>query len=163
MWPLIVAQALVNQPVTARAAEVSAAPDPERLSLVVAQSVSETDPQPLCDRPDCTSLFLGRYADATVLAGLPLPAAFAARVEMGSPWNMSYRLVLIVEQREGREPLVRAMTGFNRRTGEACFETPIAALSGWRPQGPGIFERYGAICVRGGSGSDPHAQRIVGR
>lgn len=125
------------------------APVPERLSLVIATTVSETDPQPLCDRPNCTSLFLGRYGEAVTVAGPRLAEAFAARVEMGSPWIRPYRLALVVEKRPGKEPLVRAMTGFNLRTGKACFEPGQLRDLRWSPEGPGISREHGALCVDG--------------
>jgi hypothetical protein len=120
---------------------------PERLSLVVATTVSETDPQPLCDRPNCTSLFLGRYAQARTLSGPAVETEFAARVEMGSPWIRPYRLALVVEQRPGAEPLVRAMTGFSSRTGQACFGADELTPLGWTPQGAGVSRSDGAVCV----------------
>jgi hypothetical protein len=122
--------------------------DSARLSLVVATTVSETDPQPLCDRPNCTSLFLGRYQDARVLAGTMTGSAFSARVQMGSPWNRPYRLALIVEERPGGEALVRALTGFSLRTGQACFERSETDPLGWTPEGPGVTVANGEICVR---------------
>lgn len=120
---------------------------PERLSLVVATTVSETDPQPLCDRPNCTSLFLGRYGQAVTLAGPAVEAEFTARVEMGSPWIRPYRLALVVEQRPGAEPLVRAMTGFSLRTGQACFGADELTPLGWTPEGADIARTDGAVCV----------------
>lgn len=120
---------------------------PDQLSLVIATTVSETDPQPLCDRPNCTSLFLGRYREAVTVAGPITPVDFAARVEMGSPWIRPYRLALIVEQRPGKEPLVRAMTGFSARDGKACFEAGQVSGLRWSPEGPGISRDAGALCV----------------
>lgn len=122
-------------------------PVPERLSLVVATTVSETDPQPLCDRPNCTSLFLGRYTGTRTLAGPAVDADFAARVEMGSPWIRPYRLALVVEQRPGAEPLVRAMTGFSQSTGQACFGADELTPFRWTPEGAGITRTDGAVCV----------------
>lgn len=121
--------------------------DPARLSLVVATTVSETDPQPLCDRPNCTALFLGRYQQGVTLAGAAFAAEFTARVEMGSPWIRPYRLAMIVEDRPGQEPLVRAMAGFSSRTGLACFEDDM----GWSPEGPGVARVNGELCVREGA------------
>lgn len=123
------------------------APVAENLSLVIATTVSETDPQPLCDRPNCTSLFLGRYDQAVTLAGPAVASAFAARVEMGSPWVRPYRLALVVEHRPGGEPLVRAMTGFSTRTGRACFEARQVDVPGWTPEGEGISRSGGELCV----------------
>lgn len=122
--------------------------DVSRLSLVIADTVSETDPQPLCER-GCNSLFLGRYKNATVVAGAPMPPEFTARVEMGSPWNMSYRIALIVEQRDGEEPLVRAMAGFGDRTHEACFELRDIQPLSWSISGPRIVRHREVLCVAG--------------
>jgi hypothetical protein len=143
----LLAQLVVSVPAAAPAEAGAVPADPDRLSLVVADTVSETDPQKLCERPDCTSLFLGRYKNGVVRAGQSLPAEFAARIEMGSPFNMPYRLALIVEQREGREPLVRAVTGFNQRTGEGCFDPRETEVLKWEPSGPGITRRRNVICV----------------
>lgn len=123
---------------------------PEHLSLVVATTVSETDPQALCDRPNCTSLFLGRYTAARTVVGSAVETDFAARVEMGSPWIRPYRLALVVEQRPGAEPLVRAMTGFSDRTRLACFDAAQLTDLGWAPEGEGVTRANGDICV-----SDP--------
>ncbi len=148
MWALFFAQAVVNLPAYPPADALAAPTDPARLSIVVADTVSETDPQPLCDRADCTALFLGRYKHATVLAGPSLPGEFTARVEMGSPWITPYRLALLVEQREGREPLVRALAGFNESTNEACFDAGETNRLAWAPVGPRIVRKGGAICVQ---------------
>lgn len=126
---------------------LSPAADTGRLSLVVATTVSETDPHPLCDRPDCTSLFLGQYRDARTLAGPGVDAEFSARVEMGSPWNTPSRLALIVEDRPGQERLVRAMAGFHQRTGQACFDSQDTRTLSWAPEGSGLTNANGVICV----------------
>lgn len=143
---LLLTQAILNVPAYSPPDGLPPVADPGRLSLVVATTVSETDPQPLCDRPNCTSLFLGRYKDARTLAGPAVEPEFAARVEMGSPWNQSYRLMLVVEDRPGQEPLVRALTGFSRQTGQACFEPGEMERLGWSPQGPEITATDGKVC-----------------
>lgn len=147
MLALLLTQAVLNVPAFSPHGALPPAVDAARLSLVVATTVSETDPQPLCDQPNCTSLFLGRYRDARTLAGPAVEPDFSARVEMGSPWNMSYRLALIVEERPGQERLVRAMAGFNSRTGEACFDRGETAAMNWRPEGAGVSHANGTICV----------------
>jgi hypothetical protein len=144
---LVLAQAAIIVPAASPARPFAAPADPDRLSLVIVQTVSETDPRPLCDLPNCTSLFLGRYRDAHTLAGPSLAAEFSARIEMGSPWIRPYRLALIVEQRDGDEPLVRATAGFNLSTGEGCFEAGETAALHWRPMGPGVTLKGEAICV----------------
>lgn len=143
---LLLTQAVLNAPAHSPANPLPAA-DAGRLSLVVATTVSETDPHPLCERPDCTSLFLGQYRDARTLAGPAVDPEFSARVEMGSPWNQPYRLALIVEERPGQARLVRAMTGFNERTGQACFDRTETAALGWTPEGPGLSHANGTLCV----------------
>jgi hypothetical protein len=148
MATAFVAQAVMSVPAHSPAVALSSPADPERLSLVIADTVSETDPRRLCDQPNCTSLFLGRYRDALVLAGLPLRADFTARVEMGSPFDRPYRMVMIVEQRPGQQPLVRAMRGFNQRTGEACFDAQDIDRLNWHPQGERIVTRGNVICVQ---------------
>jgi hypothetical protein len=144
---LLVTQAVVNVPAYSPPGVLPPVADVGRLSLVVATTVSETDPQPLCDRPNCTSLFLSRYRDARTLAGPAVEPDFTARVEMGSPWNMSYRLALIVEERPGQERLVRAMAGFNQSTGQACFQSRHTRALNWTPEGAGLSHTNGPICV----------------
>ncbi len=147
MLALLLAQVVLNVPAFSPPGALPPMADASRLSLVIATTVSETDPQPLCDRPNCTSLFLGRYSDGRTLAGPAVGPAFSARVEMGSPWNMPYRLVLIVEDRPGEDRLVRAMAGFNSRTGQACFDRGEIAALNWRPEGAGVSHANGTICV----------------
>lgn len=143
----LLTQAVLNVPAYSPPGALPPAADPGRLSLVVATTVSETDPLPLCDRPDCTSLFLGRYRDGRTLAGPVVEPEFNARVEMGSPWNTPYRLALIVEDRPGQARLVRAMAGFNQRTGQACFDTRETRTLNWAPEGSGLTNANGLICV----------------
>ncbi len=144
---LLLTQAVLNVPAYSPPNALAPAADATRLSVVVATTVSETDPQPLCDRPNCTSLFLGQYRDARTLAGPAVDPEFSARVEMGSPWNMPYTLALIVEDRPGQERLVRAMTGFNGRTGQACFDRLETAALNWMPEGAGLTNTNGTLCV----------------
>lgn len=147
IWALLLTQAVLNVPAYSPPGALPPATDAGRLSLVVATTVSETDPQPLCDRPNCTSLFLGQYRDAHTLAGPALDPVFTARVEMGSPWNQPYKLALIVEDRPGQERLVRALAGFNGRTGQACFDRRETAALNWTPEGAGLTNTNGTLCV----------------
>jgi hypothetical protein len=147
MLALWLTQAVLNVPAYSPSAALPPAPEAGRLSLVVATTVSETDPHPLCEQPNCTSLFLGQYRDARTLAGPAVDPEFSARVEMGSPWNMPYTLALIVEDRPGQERLVRAMTGFNGRTGQACFDRGEIAALNWTPEGAGLSYTNGALCI----------------
>lgn len=149
---LLLTQAVVNVPAYSPPRALPPAADAGRLSLVVATTVSETDPHPLCDRPNCTSLFLGRYRDARTLMGPAVDPEFGARVEMGSPWNTSYRLALIVEDRPGQERLVRAVAGFNQRTGQACFDDQETGPLNWTPEGPGVSSANGRVCVTESAG-----------
>jgi len=144
---LLLAQTLVQMPIVSPVEPVFPPADPAKLSLVIVQTVSETDPIPLCAQPNCTSMFLGRYKDAVTLAGPALPAEFSARIAMGSPWDRPYRLALIVEQRDGQEPLVRAETGFNVRTGEGCFEAKDTDPLNWRPTGERVHWQRQALCL----------------
>lgn len=50
---------------------------------------------------------------------------------------MHYRLAMIVEQREGQEPLVRALAGFGDRSHEACFELRDTENLNWPITGQG--------------------------
>jgi hypothetical protein len=145
-WLLLAAQ-LVAVPV-ARGGALPPVGDPGRLSLVIADTVSETDPRALCPDRSCASLFLGKFANTEVLAGPHIASTFSARVRMGSPYNMSYRLAMIVEQREGQEPLIRDQAGFGDRSHEACFEHEDASSLGWRPVGERIVSRRNTICVK---------------
>lgn len=129
--------------------------DPARLSLVEADSVAQTDPQELCGDPLCTSLFLTSWKNAATLAGTPFAQQFTARMEMGSPFNMPYRLVLVIEHRPGMEPLVRAVRGFNDRTNQACFQSGQLDGIDWHPEGERISYQGKVLCVSGADGQ-PH-------
>jgi hypothetical protein len=142
----LLAQAVVSVPAPPRR-ELDAPVDPARLSLVVADTVSETDPQPLCANGECNSLYLARYREAVLLAGPPVEPEFTARAEMGSPWNMHYRLAIIVEHRDGQQPLVRAMAGFGDRSHEACFDLRDTRNLGWQVMGPRIVQHGEVLCI----------------
>jgi hypothetical protein len=91
---------------------------------------------------------LGRFKNAEVLEGPQTGKSFSARVKMGSPYNMSYRLAMIVEQRDGQEPLIPDQAGFGDRSREACFEREDAKSLGWRPSNERIHYIRDTICVR---------------
>lgn len=150
---VFLAQAVVHVPVApppAGSSPLDTPADPAALTLVVADSVAQTDPRPLCASPACASLFLTRWKNARTIAGEPLGEAFAARMVMGSPFMSQARIVLVIERRDGDEPLVRAARGFNSRTGEACFENgewgPVGTA--WRPESPAITWRQNYPCVK---------------
>lgn len=147
---LLAALLLQDMQVLAHGPIAPAGPPPvaANLSLVIADTVEQVDPQPLCAQANCTSLFLGTFRHGHVLAGQAMPAMFAARLEMGSPFLSRYRLALIVEQRPDAEPLVRAQAGFNVRTGVACFEPADVRSLGWTPSGAGISVKGDLICVK---------------
>lgn len=151
---VLLTQAVLNVPAYSPPGALPPSADAARLSLVIATTVSETDPLPLCDRPNCTSLFLGRYRDARTVAGPAVEPEFSARVEMGSPWNRSYRLALIVEDRPGQERLVRAVAGFRADSGQACFDSGDTRPLGWAPEGAAVSTASGAICVSEAAGPD---------
>lgn len=122
--------------------------DAATLSLVVADAIAQGDPQPLCSDPTCTSLFLGRFAKARTIAGPPLSAEFAARLEMGSPFDRPYTLLMIVERRAGGELVVRADAGFNVRTNEACVSLADAKALDWAPAAAGVTRRGQSLCFK---------------
>jgi hypothetical protein len=124
------------------------APDPATLSIVIADTVAQIDPQPLCAQPNCTSMFLGTFKNPRTIFGPPMAKHFAARLEMGSPFIQPYRLALIVERRIGQQMLILATTGFNPRTGLGCFETKDTDWLGWNPTGPNLSRSGQQICVR---------------
>jgi hypothetical protein len=54
---------------------------------------------------------------------------------------------MIVEHRDGAEPLVRSMAGFGDRTHEACFDWRDTDSFDWQVSGPKIIKRRRVICV----------------
>ena len=145
--PLLAIQ-MVAVPVTDTGRHLPAVQDASQLSLVVAETVSETDPRPPCPDRNCSSLFLGKFKNTQDRAGGPVPAEFAGRVEMGSPYNQSYRLAMIVELRPGQEPLIRDQAGFGDRSHEACFEREDRKSLGWSPSAARVSLKRDVICVK---------------
>ena len=142
---LAAAQAVMSVPV---APGLTLPPVTSGYSIVVARAASQSDPQPIaCGSDFCTSWFLGEFDQAVTLAGEPLPSKFEARLEMGSPYNMQYRLLLLV----GRDPegtlRVRSTAGFNTRTKEACLDGDDTAALTPEPGGPALFKRGRAMCT----------------
>ena len=117
-------------------------------SIVVARAVVQSDPIPIaCGAEFCTSWFLGKFDQARTLAGTPLPPEFNARIEMGSPFNMQYRSLLLVA-RDGDGTLrVRSNTGFHSRTNEGCFDVDDTASLTPEPTGAELFRRGKALCT----------------
>ena len=150
---LAVAQVMVAVPAApppAGTSPLERPADPATLTLVVADSVDQTDPRPLCAEPRCTSLFLTTWKNARTISGEPLGEALAARMVMGSPFMSPNRVALVIEHRDGKEPLVRAARGFNDRTGEACFQSGEwdAVGPAWRPEAPAIAWHPTYPCVK---------------
>jgi hypothetical protein len=145
---LLLTQAVVERPAYMPPRAAADAPDPATLSLVFADTVDQTDPKPLCERPDCTAMYLARFKAAHTLAGPELPARFSARLEMGSPFISPYRLLLLVERRAGGEAVIRATAGVNYRTGLACLPRADTDRLGWVPVGAAVTIRNGEICAK---------------
>ncbi len=122
-------------------------PDPAALSLVVARSGKQDDPQRLCAEPGCTALYRGTFDNAATIAGKPLPKNFTARIEMGSPFISRYTLALIVEHRADGTMLVRAQQGFHGQTHLACFEPAEVRKLDWHPQAARISGSGDKLCV----------------
>jgi hypothetical protein len=124
--------------------------DPAVLSIVVADTVRQTDPRPLCARPGCTAMFLGTFRDARTLAGVSPGTAFAARIEMGSPFEQSYRLAMVIARQPNGDIEVLSTHGFHYQTHLACFDRKDTDALGWHPEGPGLSHDHGQICVSEG-------------
>jgi hypothetical protein len=148
----LLAQVVVQVPVMKAPRDagnpLSVPAEAERLTLVIAETVTQIDPIALCPDGNCTSLFQGTFKQAVVVAGLPLAETFTARIEMGSPFDQSYRAVFVVEQRDGKEALVRAMRGFHYQTQLACFDAGELRGIDWKPEGPNISYRGNVLCVK---------------
>ena len=117
-------------------------------SIVIARAVEQTDPMPIdCGSDSCTSWFLGRFDQARTLAGNPLPGEFDARIEMGSPYNMQYRQLLLITQETDGTLRVRSVSGFHTLTNEGCLDARDSAALIPEPSGPGMYRRGRAICT----------------
>ena len=124
--------------------------DTVALSIVIADTVTQTDPRPLCARVDCTAMFLGTFKKARTLVGPPLGEEFAARLEMGSPYDRSYRLAMVIVSKPGGEREVLATRGFHYQTHLACFDREDFDPLGWHPEAPGLTYDHGQLCVAEG-------------
>jgi hypothetical protein len=117
-------------------------------SIVVARAVTQTNPIPIqCGAANCTSWFLGRFDQARTLAGPPLPKEFDARLEMGSPYDQHYRLLLLVAREADGTLRVRSTGGFNTRTKEACLDALDTDALTPPPAGAELIKRGRAICT----------------
>jgi hypothetical protein len=123
-------------------------PVTSRYSIVVARAVEQTDPIPIdCGSDFCTSWFLGRFDQGRTLSGNPLPSEFDARIEMGSPYNMQYRQLLLVAQETDGTLRVRSASGFHTLTNEGCLDARDTSVLTPEPGGPDLFKRGRAICT----------------
>ena len=142
---LAAAQAVMSVPVTPGPA---LPPVTSGYSIVVARAVSQSDPIPIaCGADYCTSWFLGKFDQARTLAGKPLPSEFHARIEMGSPFNMQYRQLLLIAPDANGVLHVRSDSGFHTRTNEGCLDAEDTAALTPEPSGPDLFKRGRAICT----------------
>ena len=118
-------------------------------SIVVARAVSQSDPKPIdCGSDFCTSWFLGKFDKVENVAGEPLPAAFDARIEMGSPFISQYVLALLVETLPDGTRRVRASPGFHYRTKLACFDLADTAGLSPPPNGDRLAQSGKQLCVK---------------
>jgi hypothetical protein len=123
-------------------------PVTENYSIVVARAVEQSDPIAIdCGTEFCTSWFLGKFDQARTLAGVPLPDKFDARIEMGSPYNMQYRQLLLVARDEDGALRVRSVSGFHTVTNEGCLDARDTAALTPEPSGPDLLKKGRAICT----------------
>jgi hypothetical protein len=148
---LLLAQATVAMP--AYSPPTPADPpryDPATLSVVIANTVSQTDPRPLCARADCTAMFLGTFKDARVLVGPSPGEKFAARMEMGSPFDQHYRIAMVIVHKHDGEIEVLTTRGFHYQTHLACFERSDTDPLNWHPEARDLSYDHGQLCVAEG-------------
>jgi hypothetical protein len=134
----------------------------ERLSLVIAETGRQDDPQPAPCAPDGScgdSFFRAEFRGAHLVAGASLPSAFDARLRLHTPLITRSTLALIVEHRPDGSLLVLRRAGFNGRTGIACFREPDEHPVAWTPLGPQIRWEKDILCVSDPSQIDPNAPR----
>ena len=142
---LAAAQAVMSVPATPAPA---LPPVTSGYSIVVARAVTQGNPIPIqCGAPNCTRWFLGKFDQARTLAGPPLPAEFDARLEMGSPFDQQYRLLLLVAREADGTLRIRSDGGFNTRTKEACLDPRDTDALTPPPAGPELVRRGRAICT----------------
>ena len=142
---LAAAQAVMSAPVTSGP---ELPPVTSDYSIVIARAVEQTDPIPIdCGSEFCTSWFLGSFDQAKTLAGETLPAEFKARIEMGSPFNMQYRQLLLVAREANGTLRVRSVSGFHTLTNEGCLDAGATAALAPEPSGPDLFKRGRVICT----------------
>jgi hypothetical protein len=143
---LAAAQAVMSVPATAAPA---LPPVTEGYSIVVARAVAQSDPIPIdCGAANCTSWLLGKFDQSHNIAGMPLPSAFEARLEMGSPFISQYVLAMIVEVLPDRTHRVRTARGFHYATGLACFDAADTAALTPPAAGPRLVRQGRQLCVK---------------
>jgi hypothetical protein len=143
---LAAAQAVMSVPVTPAPA---LPPVTSGYSIVVARAVSQSDPIPItCGEENCTSWFLGKFDQVQNVAGVPMPARFQARLEMGSPYMDQYKLAMIVEALPDGSHRVRATRGFHYQTKLACFDLNETELLSPQPVGERIVRQGRQLCIK---------------
>jgi hypothetical protein len=134
----------------------------QALSLVIATSGTQDDPQPAPCGPnrDCDdSLYRSTFSNARTLAGDPLPRAFDARLRLHTPYISRYTLALIVERRGDGSLLVLRQAGFNGRNGIACFDNPNEFEVDWRPSAASVRWQGKTLCLSDAGQINPNAPR----
>jgi hypothetical protein len=76
-----------------------------------------------------------------------MPAAFAARMEMGSPFDARHTIAMIVERLPNGSWIVRTSRGFHWQTHEACLDLVEAKAVGWVTSASAATRRGDEICV----------------
>ncbi len=139
-----------------------AAPKPGSLSLVVATSGTQDDPQaaPCGPDGDCNDFhYRSDFSAARTLYGAPLPEKFEARLKLYSPYITRYRLALIIERLDDGSLIVRRQTGFNGRNGIGCFDSRNEWPVDWLPEAPEVRREGKLLCVFQASEIDPNAPK----
>ena len=132
------------------------------LSLVVATSGMQDQPRPAPCGPngDCDDFhYRSTFTEARNIVGIPLDAAFEARLKLHTPYISRYRLALIVERQADGSLLVLRQAGFNGRTGVACFDNPGEQTVDWQPAAPDLRMQGKILCLFDARQIDARAPR----
>lgn len=162
----VAAQSVMTLPTIVRCPAEQVVPPPApaegSLSLVIATTGTQDDPQPARCDPDGTGgdfNYRSTFSAARTLAGAPLGGSFEARLKLRTPYISRYRLALIVERQGDGSLLVRRQTGFNGRNGIACFEGQDEWPVNWQPEAPEIRREGKVLCVFDAAEIDPNAPK----
>ena len=146
MLVLAAVQAVMSVPVTPAP---QAPPVTTGYSIVVARALTQTDPIPIaCGSDNCTSWFLGKFDQVRNVAGIALPPAVQARMEMGSPFDTQYTLAMIIESQPDGSRRIRAAQGFHYQTKLACFDVRDTESLTPQPTGEQLVRDGRALCVK---------------